>query len=335
MVDRLDAGMKFTQRVIDAGARYFRDTPGAVSKLEAMAAEDKHYLSHEYFTRDWHLMTFSDMARALDGAKLTFAASGTMLNHIDAVNLHVEGQKLLAEIKHPILRQSVRDYMVNEQFRRDIFVKGPRRLTAPERLEMLRAQMFVLNKHPDEIPMKVIGASGEVALSEAFYRPVIEVLAEENYAPKTLGYLSGHAKLKFLQFPQLLEIVLVLVGAYHARPAQEVANESRRRCTALNRYLCKRARSDGDIQVLASPVMGCGIAAGRIEQLFLLAGQCGKETVSEKVVYVWELLSAQGHSLVKEGKMLQTPDENIAELTQAAIKFAEKRLPVFKTLGIA
>jgi hypothetical protein len=251
------------------------------------------------------------------------------------VNLHVEGQKLLAEIKHPILRQSVRDYMVNEQFRRDIFVKGPRRLTAPERLEKLRAQMFVLIKHPDEIPMKVIGGSGEVVLSEAFYRPVIEVLAEENYAPKTLGYLSGHGKLKSLQFPQLFEVLLVLVAAQHARPAQEVSNESRQRCTALNRYLCKRARSDSDIQVLASPVTGCGIAAGRIEQLFLLAGQCGKETVSEKVAYVWELLSAQGHSLVKEGKMLQTPDENIAELTQEAIKFADKRLPVFKRLGIA
>jgi hypothetical protein len=335
MVDRLDAGMKFTQRVIDAGARYFRDTPSAVNKLQAMAADDKHYLSHEYFTRDWHLMTFSEIAHALDSAKLTFAASGKILNHVDAVNLHAEGQKLLAKIKHPILRQSVRDYMVNEQFRRDIFVKGPRRLTGSERLEMLRAQMFVLITHPDDIPMKLRGASGEAVLSESIYQPVIEVLAEENYAPKTLAYLAGHAKLKSMQFSQLFEALLVLVGANHAHPAQEVATESRKRCTALNRYICECARSNNDIQVLVSPVTGCGIPLGRIEQLFLLAAQHGKETVSEKVVHVWELLSAQGHSIVKEGKMLQTPDENIAELTQQATKFAAKRLPVLKTLGIA
>lgn len=335
MEGRLEAAMKFTQQVIDAGALYFRNTPSAVARLKAMAAEDRHYLAHEYFSRDWHLMTFSDMARVLDGAKLTFAASGTMLNHIDAVNLHNEGQKLLAEIKHPILRQSVRDYMVNEQFRRDIFVKGPRRLTGPDRLEMLRAQMFVLIKHPDNIPMKINGASGEVILQEAHYRPVIEVLAEENYAPKTLGHLTGHAKLKSLQFPQIFQALLVLVGANHARPDQEVANESRQRCTTLNRHLCERARSDGDIGVLASPVTGCGIPVDRVEQLFLLAAQHGKQTVSEKVVYVWELLSAQGHSLLKEGKALQTPDENIAELTQQATKFAEKRLPVLETLGIA
>ena len=34
----------------------------------------------------------------------------------------------LVRARHPILRQSVRDYLVNQQFRRDIFAKGSRRL---------------------------------------------------------------------------------------------------------------------------------------------------------------------------------------------------------------
>ncbi len=342
-VGRLEAAMKFAQQVNDAGALYFRNTPGAVGMLKAFAADNRErdpqaprsLLAHEYFTGDWHLTTFSDMARELAGAKLTFAASGTVLNHIDAINLHDDGQRLLAEIKHPILRETVRDYMVNERFRRDIFVKGPRRLIGPDRLEMLRTQMFVLIKHPDDIPMKATGALGEVNLPEAVYRPLVEVLAEENYAPKTLAQLTGHAKLKSLQFTQIFRALLVLVGTGRALPAQEVSAESRQRCAALNRYLCERARSDGDIDCLASPVTGCGIPIGRAEQLFLLAAQCGKEIISEKVAYVWELLSAQGHSLVKEGKTLQTPDENLAELTQGATKFAEKRLPLLKTLGLA
>jgi hypothetical protein len=335
MADRLDAGIKFTQQVIDAGALYFHNTPSAVNKLNAMAAQDKHYLSHEYFTREWQLMTFSDVARVLGDAKLTFAASGTMLNHIDVVNLHNEGQKLLAEITHPILRQSVRDYMANEQFRRDIFVKGPRRLMGPDRLKMLRAQIFVLIMNLDDIPMTLYGANGEAVLSEEIYRPVIEVMAEENYSPKTLGHLADHAKLKFLQFHQIFEALLVLVGANHARPAQEVANESRQRCTALNRYICERARSDGDIGFLVSPVTGSGIRVGRTEQLFLLAAQHGKKTVSETVANIWELMSAQDQCLVKDGKPLETPDENIAQLTLEATKFAEKRLPVLRALGIA
>jgi hypothetical protein len=72
-----------------------------------------------------------------------------------------------------------------------------------------------------------------------------------------------------------------------------------------------------------------------MEQLFLLAAQHAKETVREKVAFVWEVISAQGESLVKEGKALQTPDENIAQLTQEATAFVEKRLPILRTLGIA
>jgi len=44
------------------------------------------------------------------------------------MNLSAQGAKLLAEIEHPVLKESVRDYLVNQQFRRDVFVKGAQRL---------------------------------------------------------------------------------------------------------------------------------------------------------------------------------------------------------------
>ena len=199
---------------------------------------------------------------------------------------------------------------------------------------MLGAQMFVLIEHPDEISMKISGPRGEVMLQEAVYRPLIEAMAEDNYAPKTLGQLAGHAKLASLQHAQLLQALLVLVGSNHARPAQEIADKARQRCAALNRYICEQARSEGHILVLVSPLTGCGIAVGRAEQLFLLAARHGKKTASEKAAYVWEILSAQGQNLMKDGKMLETAAENIAELTQIATKFVDKRVPILAALGI-
>ena len=335
MVGRLDAALKFTQQVVDSGALYFRNNPALAERLKQIAALNRSYLAHEYLNLDWGLMAFSDMARTLDGAKLTFATSAHLLDHIGALNLSNEWQKLLAEIQHPILHQTVRDYMVNKQFRRDIFVKGRRQLSGPDQLEMLRSQRFVLITHPDDIPMKVKTDALELTLNEANYRPLIEVLAEKNYAARTLSYLAGHAKLNALQFPQLFEALLTLLGAGHVHPAQEATNVSRQRCKALNRYLCDRARSNGDINHLASPVTGSGIVVRRAQQLFLLAAQHGKNTVSEQVAYAWELLSAQGHMFRKEGKVLQTAEENIAELTRQAIEFTEKRLPILKVLGIA
>jgi hypothetical protein len=45
-------------------------------------------------------------------------------------------------------------------------------------------------------------------------------------------------------------------------------------------------------------------------------------------------LQAQGQKLVKEGRTLETDEENLAELTEKALGFAEKQVPVLKALGV-
>ncbi len=50
---------------------------------------------------------------------------------------------------------------------------------------------------------------------------------------------------------------------------------------------------------------------------------------------VWQILVSQGQKIVKEGKMLESPEENIAGLTAQAQSFADKQLPILKALQIA
>ncbi len=334
MLGRIEGAISFAKQVVDSGALYFRANPAVGERLKHLSGQSRNYLAHEFFNRDWEVMPFSDVARWLDDAKVSFVASANLLDHVEAVNLSAEGQKLLASIRHPILRQSVRDYFINQQFRRDVFVKGPRRLSRLDQMEALKSQAFVLTTPPDEIPMKVKGALAEATLQEAIYRPVIEVLADENYAPKTIGQLDGHAKLKSVSFQQLAQALLVLSGAGHVHPAQQASEELQRRCTALNRHICSRARDNSDIAHLASPVTGSGIAVERTLQLFLLAAHRGNKTVAEQAAFAWECISSQGELIVKDGKQLKTADENIAELTQLAGAFNEKRRPFLKALGI-
>ena len=182
-----------------------------------MEGLQRNYLAHEYFTHDWRVMPFSDLARWLEDAKLTFAASAHLLDHVDAVNLTEAGQKLLAGISHPLLRESVRDYLVNQQFRRDIFSKGTRRITQFEQIEALRQQKFALMMHPDDIPMKVTGPLGEVGLKEDVYRPIIEGLAKNDFAPKTLANGSS-PEAYWVPTIQIIQAAIVLTGAGYALP---------------------------------------------------------------------------------------------------------------------
>ena len=91
-----------------------------------------------------------------------------------------------------------------------------------------------------------------------------------------------------------------------------------------------KARSSNDITFLASPMTGGGIGVGRFHQLFILAIQQGKKMPEDWAAFVAQILTAQGQKIVKEGKTLETPEENLAELNLQATAFATKQLPIMK-----
>ena len=103
----------------------------------------------------------------------------------------------------------------------------------------------------------------------------------------------------------------------------------------LNTHLMLKARSSNDISYLASPVTGGGIAVGRFQQLFVLAIQQGKKKPQDWAAFVAQMLASQGQKIVKAGKPLDTPEENMTELMAQAHEFAVKQLPILKALQIA
>ena len=85
----------------------------------------------------------------------------------------------------------------------------------------------------------------------------------------------------------------------------------------------------------ASPVVGAGVPVSRIHQLFLLALQHGKKSEAEQAAFAWGLLSGEGQRVVKNGKALETPEENLAELANTARQFTATQLSVLRALKIA
>jgi len=154
--------------------------------------------------------------------------------------------------------------------------------------------------------------------------------------PKTLGQLEQALQARGLGFPQILEAALVLTGTGALSPAysEEAAQKAKKRTERLNTHLLHTARGSGDVQYLASPVTGGGVAVPRFQQLFLLARQGGHKTPSDWAAFAWNLLKIQGHRIMKEGKPLETEEENLAELVRQAEAFQHNRLPVLKALQV-
>lgn len=335
LVPRIEAAIAFGERVLATEPLYSRAAPTLSERMNRLKGQDRHYLAHEYFNRDWHPLYFADMAAWLAPAKLEFATSAHLLDAVDALNLSDAQQTLLAEVPDPLLRQSVRDVLVNQSFRRDYWVKGARHLSASARLAAWRAFRVVLTTTAERVPLKVAGALGEATLSERVYQPLLSLLAD--HRPRTLGEIEGALQGSTLTLAELSQAVMVLTGAGHVSPAQAdaVMAKARKRTDALNAFLLEQAREGGPTGHLASPVTGGGIGLNRFQQLFLLARRDGAKQPEEMAAFVWRVVAAQGLRLVKGGQELTTAEENLAELQRQAREFADLAWPALRALQVA
>lgn len=334
IVSRIDSALAFSERLFAANPQYARANPQVAERLKKLMDQNRNYLAHEYFNRDWLPMSFTRMADWLASAKLDFACSAHYLDHVDGINLGAAQQTLLKEIPDPMFRQTVRDFCVNQQFRKDYWVKGGRRLNPLEQAERLRAQQVVLLTHRQDVPLKASGALGEADMSAAIYAPILDALAD--CQPHSIKQIEQSVKPQGVGLAQLLQALMVLAGAGHLATAQEatVAAEAKPAVEKLNAYLIDKARGSNDITYLASPVTGGGIMVSRFQQLFLLAMKQGKRQPGEWAEFVWQLLRGQGQRIIKEGQALEADDENLAELMVQSKEFAEKRLPILQALQI-
>lgn len=335
IVSRVDAAMDFAEKLLATNPLYARANPQIAERIKKMKEQDRSYLAHEYFNRDWHPMPFAEMAEWLAPAKLNYACSAHYLSHVDTVNLTAEQQVFLKEIPDLLFRETVRDFMVNQQFRKDYWVKGARNLSALEVNEMLRQQKVILALPRAGISLKITGALGEATMSEAIYGPILDVLAD--HKPKTIGNVEQAVKDKGISLSQVLEAFMLLtsMGALAAVQDDTVISKAKAQTNKINLHLMGKARGSNDINYLASPVTGGGVTVGRFQQLFLLAKIQGKRQPTELAQFVWQLLASQGQRIAKDGKTLESPEENLAELTSQAVVFVEKQVPIFEALQIA
>jgi hypothetical protein len=224
--------------------------------------------------------------------------------------------------------------MVNQQFRRDYWVRGIRQVSALEQTEGLRALRVVLTSHRPDVSLKVEGSLGEAEMSDQIYGPILDCLSD--HKPKSIGQITQTIVEQGVVFSQVVEAIMVLAGAGHLALAQDeaVVAKAKKNTDKLNAQLLHNARGSSQVVYLASPVSGGGYAVGRFQQLFLLAIAQGDEQPADWARMAWRILANQGQKLLVGGETLETAEENLAELSAQSLVFADKQLPILKALQI-
>ena len=331
---RIEAALDFAEKLLALNPAYARLNPSIADRLKKIKAQNRHYVAHEYFNQEWQPMAFADMAGWLEPAKLSYAASANPLENVEAVNLTRDAQTFLKEITDPMFRETARDFIINQQFRRDYWMKGTRRIPGLEQAEALRQLRLILVTPRADVTLKAPGAMGEATMSEQIYNPILDVLADQK--PHSVSEIEKAVKSKSVTLAQVIEAAMVLTGKADAVLVQSdsAASSARKTSTSLNKHLMSMARGSAVISYLASPLTGGGVSVDRLQQLFLLALSGGAKSPTDWAKAAWSLLNSQGQRVMKDGKALETEAENLAEIEARAKEFETKRLPMLRTLMV-
>ena len=333
-VARFNSALHFAEKLLSTNPQFVRDNPQISERLKNLGEQGRSYLLHEYFNRDWQPLSFSKTAQLLSDAKLTFACSAHYLDHVDTLNLTDEQQIFRDEIPDALFRETVQDFCTNQAFRRDYWVKGAIRLTLLEQTEAIRAQRVILVQPRSDVTFKVTGSLGESTLHESIYNPILDVLS--NHEIKNLGQIEQEVATLGINFGQMIQALMVLIGAAVLFPVQEDAliAQAKKQTDPLNAHLCDKARASDSFSCLASPVTGGGIVVPRFLQLFLLARLQGKTQPEQWAQFVWAILAMQNQCIIKDGIIIETANDSFTELVIQAQTFADKQLPILIALGI-
>ncbi len=327
---RIDEAFAYVERLKAVDAAYFKINPTVADSIEQIKEQNRNYVAHEYFNRDLTPFYHAEIAADLAEAKLNFACSAHLADNLAIAHLTSAQLAFLGSIQNVSERETLRDFILNQRFRRDIFVKGALPLSALEAARKWDSARFALTTPRPDIPMKIAGKVGEVKLKEEIYAPILDVLAE---GPRTTRELAEDARTASLGRSVLQQALGILVGANHVQPVLDRAGEADRlpSVRAFNSAVLEKSRSHRHLLYLASAVTGSGLNVERIPQLFLLALREGHE---DPPAFVRLVLEEAGHKVARDGKPLDGPAEELAELRELFKRFENRQLPLLRTLGI-
>lgn len=327
------AALDFALLLREAGASTLGDAETLV-KLKAAGptenpADKLAYLAHEYLNAHWTPLYHADVVRELAASKLTYAGSATLLENFPALSLTERQQEALATIPDPTLRETFKDYCVNRPFRRDVFVRGARRLTDAERDGRLAELRLALILPREDCRAVVNAPLGEAQLDERRYAAIFDALAD---GPKTAGELAALPAVRAGagRAPGPGEIAGILTGSRQTMvagdedpTADEIAAARR-----VNQVKVREALTDMSRKTtaLAAPLCRAGLHLSLVEALLYDAAAAGVEDAPAIVDHALRRLTGEA--------VAPADHPNRAALTDSLAWCRENSLPMWRRLGM-
>lgn len=319
-------GVELAQKLLDGGASYFADNPGARTMLAMMTKAGLPYVVHEYFNEGWHPMYFEDVAREMSHVGLEFVGQLPIHSNLRELTVPPALAPMFEDIRDPIAAETLKDFVTNESFRVDVYVKGGQRSPQTTQSYLSTARFGTL-KSSARIPRERAFAQRTLDLKGPVFEALIERLAAH---ASTLPELAAHPTLSVFGADEIRTALLQLVFAEIAKPRPTEATVSG--AEAYNRMVLSQPLSSGDPFVFASPLAGTGLALSTLDtaclRLFL------EVPAAEREAWIREFIATSGRDLTVRGERIEDAQARARVFTEQFEKFVAQDVSKLIELGI-
>jgi SAM-dependent methyltransferase len=263
---QVQEGIALSRSLLAAGAQHLNQPASTAPFLEQLSQLPVAYLAHELMNGHWKPCFMSEVAAAFADAKLEWVGSSNLVENFPGLTLTGPQLAVQQRFDDPLMRELIKDMCIDRALRHDVFVRGARRMAPVLRDALLMDVNIGLSIPPDDLPAEAGIPAGKVELSQAFYRPVVDSMAD---GPKRVADLL-HLERAQGRKDNPAELLGILVGLGYAEPAVRPASGPGNAAMRFNQVVLHRLLRTESIDRAAGAAslrMGTGMPVTLFELL--------------------------------------------------------------------
>ena len=335
-LERARLGLEFARTLAGAGAEYFKQNPSAATMLDTMSKTELAYVVHEYLHDHWSPMYSAQVAWEMAQHDLQLGGVLPLFLNFRDMAIPVSLEAVFAGAKDRATFESLKDFALNEFFRRDVYVRG-----APPRSPETTAAFLdhtvwcaravgMPSERVIALPHRTLSLEGPV------FDALFAVLAEESGSIASLvgrGPLAafGLEKVRAALVKAILADAVIPLTAAPSPSDATTADGVYRVPSPYNQMMLRRLSTDTPL-VLTSTIAGMAFPISTLDGLALRV--LSEVRPSDRERWIRDLVGRSVIRLRVGDRMLDDPDAQAKAIGEAVDRLVKHRLAKLVELGV-
>ena len=287
------------------------------------------YLLHEFLTEHWRPAFFADVAATMATARCEYVGSATLDENFPQMTLTAAQRELWDEAPDEAARELLKDLCVQRAFRRDVFVRGLRRVPRDAAVDKL----WVASTSHGQGEVSLVAQAGVAKLPQPLIHAVRRALQD---GPRTIATLRALPDTGSVTPSELIAILIgsdIAVQMWRHPGTGSDWEQAVAAACRFNAVMADRLApfGTGASQLgLATPALGGGMAASALELAI------ARRVVDMRLLVGDGMTEPTAADLVKRllPVGLESNGQIAEEMEQKVKALLRERLPVWQAFGI-